>query len=49
MMRVLVSDPLPDVGLEVLQNTEGIDVDQQIGLKPDGYLAGDTEVRMEAC
>lgn len=35
MMRVLVSDPLPDVGLEVLQNTEGIDVDQQIGLKPD--------------
>ena len=35
MMKVLVSDPLPDVGLAVLHDAEGIDVDVRTGLKPD--------------
>ncbi len=35
MMKVLVSDPLPDVGLEVLNKAADIDVDVRVGLKPD--------------
>ncbi len=35
MMKVLVSDPLPDVGLEVLNKAADIDVDVHVGLKPD--------------
>ena len=35
MMKVLVSDPLPDVGLEVLNNAADIDVDVRTGLKPE--------------
>ena len=35
MIKVLVSDPLPDVGLEVLNNAEDVDVDVRTGLKPD--------------
>ena len=35
MMKVLVSDPLPDVGLEVLNDAEDIDVDVRTGLKPE--------------
>ena len=35
MMKVLVSDPLPDVGLEVLNDAADIDVDVRTGLKPE--------------
>ena len=35
MIKVLVSDPLPDVGLEVLNKAADIDVDVRVGLEPD--------------
>ena len=35
MIKVLVSDPLPDVGLAVLHDAADIDVDVRTGLKPD--------------
>lgn len=35
MMKVLVSDPLPPEGLEVLNDTAEFSVDVQVGLKPD--------------
>ncbi|MBW2608826.1 MAG: phosphoglycerate dehydrogenase [Deltaproteobacteria bacterium] len=35
-MKVLVSDSLSDVGVNIFQDTPGIDVDVNIGLAPDG-------------
>ncbi len=35
MMKVLVSDPLPDVGLAVLHDSADVGVDVRIGLKPE--------------
>ena len=34
-MKVLVSDPLSDVGIEIFKETPGIDVDVNIGLTPE--------------
>ena len=34
-MKVLVSDPLSDVGVEIFQETPGIDVDVNTGLAPE--------------
>jgi len=34
-MKVLVSDPLSDVGVEIFQETPGIDVDVNTGLTPE--------------
>lgn len=34
-MKVLVSDPLSDVGVEIFKETPGIDVDVNIGLSPE--------------
>ena len=34
-MKVLVSDPLSDVGVKILQETPGIDVDVNTGLAPE--------------
>jgi D-3-phosphoglycerate dehydrogenase / 2-oxoglutarate reductase len=34
-MKVLVSDPLSDVGVQIFQETPGIDVDVNTGLTPD--------------
>jgi D-3-phosphoglycerate dehydrogenase len=35
-MKVLVSDPLSRVGIQLFQETPGIDVDVQTGLSPSG-------------
>jgi D-3-phosphoglycerate dehydrogenase len=35
VMRVLVSDNLADIGIEMLQQAEGIDVDVNVGLSPE--------------
>ena len=34
-MKVLVSDQLSEVGLDLLRETQGLDVDFNIGLNPD--------------
>jgi len=39
MIRVLVSDKLPEEGLKVLREAEGIEVDVKTGLKPEELLA----------
>ena len=38
-MKVLVSDNLEDVGLDVLRKEPGIQVDVRVGLKPDALKA----------
>ncbi|HKI47753.1 MAG TPA: phosphoglycerate dehydrogenase, partial [Desulfobacteria bacterium] len=37
-MKVLVSDPLSPVGIQLLQETPGIDVDVQTGLTPEALM-----------
>jgi D-3-phosphoglycerate dehydrogenase len=34
-MKVLVSDPLSEIGLEIFRNTPGIQVDVKTGLSPE--------------
>lgn len=38
-MKVLVSDPLSEVGVEIFRDTPGIEVDVKTGLTPDGLKA----------
>jgi D-3-phosphoglycerate dehydrogenase / 2-oxoglutarate reductase len=39
MMKVLVSDPLSDIGIKIFQATPGIELDVNTGLDPEGLKA----------
>jgi len=38
-MKVLVSDPLAEVGVKIFRETPGIEMDMKVGLKPDELKA----------